>query len=392
MSVQIECICRAGGYNRSCPYVFETDGKMFHTLDGINSNSLPSIYKGNPSQIDGKLGFKRNVQSIGGDSEDSWEREFSDDEISSFVSSMSITKKSSPDPLSIGKSMNDFDPRKSVNQNLKDNCMKIQNLYPETKNDPAFDLTKDKRNTLQKFGSLSMGGKTINDFTINGFTIDVPDVAEKLQELAPLPPSNLPKIFCDDDLNFYHHFYNGLSKLLGKEYISKICNEKVHLDSGETSLCEEIMAFMQGGFSRDDDEITLFVKKVLRSTFRLCESGGPRNTQNGLTVQANLWGFRYIEPRMQLKDAEVCMWISMCYHHYRTLWFDTFKSSGIPGFALEGVAMDIKKERRDDYLEQRDQVYRARVPAAMKRHRGERKVNGQSHLPSNKKRTTTSWF
>jgi hypothetical protein len=56
-----------------------------------------------------------------------------------------------------------------------------------------------------------------------------------------------------------------------------------------------------------------------------------------LIVAANLWGLQYIEPGLEMKEADLKMWLSVNYNHYKTLWFNTFKSAGIPSFALGGV-------------------------------------------------------
>jgi hypothetical protein len=37
------------------------------------------------------------------------------------------------------------------------------------------------------------------------------------------------------------------------------------------------------------------------------------------------------------------MWLANCYNYYRIIWFDTFKSSGVPNFAVEGVVVNTSK-------------------------------------------------
>jgi len=209
-----------------------------------------------------------------------------------------------------------------------------------SKKDTAESLMSSNRVQLRKFESLHLNGKSLTGYSIGGYQINVANTEAVVKKLAPIPPSALPKIFIDDDLNFFHHFFKGIESLLGSQLFTSIINSRHHYESEECDIPKAIAGFMQDSFKAGDNALTLLVKKVLSSTFE--ESSIEEETQSivVLRVVTNLWGFRYIEPGMLLKSADVKMWLSTCRDYYRTLWFDTFKSSGIPEFATEGVILN----------------------------------------------------
>jgi hypothetical protein len=196
---------------------------------------------------------------------------------------------------------------------------------------------------LQKFEALQLNGKSINDYTIGGFRLDLKATAKKVNEIAPLPPNALPKIFIDDNLNFYHHFFKGMEILLGGSKFQEIVDSKIHHEATIEDLPSSVIGFMEAGMCVGDSALTLLVKKVLSSTFEKSVLSDENGQISVLKVASNLWGFRYIEPGMVLQDADIKMWLSNCYSFYRTIWFDTFKSSGVPMFAIEGVIINTAK-------------------------------------------------
>jgi hypothetical protein len=125
--------------------------------------------------------------------------------------------------------------------------------------------------------------------------------------------------------------------LIGRSTLVDLVNTNVYFNEGENLLYGLIEGMIKSGYERTDSDLTLFTKNVLTSTFSIDESLD--NSLNGkhLIVDANLWGLQYIESGMQCKEADLKMWLSICYSYYRGLWFNTFKSAGIPSFALEGV-------------------------------------------------------
>jgi hypothetical protein len=199
------------------------------------------------------------------------------------------------------------------------------------------DMMKGNRTTLKKFEALKIGDQSLTEMSIGGYQIDLTKAAQKAKEIAPLPPAKLPIIFKDGDMNFYHHFFQGLEMLIGRSTLVDLVNTNVYFNEGENLLYGLIEGMIKSGYERTDSDLTLFTKNVLTSTFSIDESLD--NSLNGkhLIVDANLWGLQYIESGMQCKEADLKMWLSICYSYYRGLWFNTFKSAGIPSFALEGV-------------------------------------------------------
>jgi hypothetical protein len=46
--------------------------------------------------------------------------------------------------------------------------------------------------------------------------VDLSKAAQKASEITPLPPARLPIIFTDAEMNFHHHFFQGLEILFGR--------------------------------------------------------------------------------------------------------------------------------------------------------------------------------
>jgi hypothetical protein len=203
--------------------------------------------------------------------------------------------------------------------------------------DDAEAMQKDNRVLLNRFDPLRMNDQSLTGVTIAGFKVDIPMVITKIQELAPLPESKLPNIFVDQDLNFFHHFFKGMEMLLSEALFNTIVRMSRLIENGDVKLITKLHEFMHEGYKEKDTELTVLVKKVLRSTFDTSAVVDKSKPMMGLLVVANLWGFRYIEPGMRVSDAELKMWLHNSYQYYHTLWFDTFKSSGVPAFAREGV-------------------------------------------------------
>jgi hypothetical protein len=198
-------------------------------------------------------------------------------------------------------------------------------------------MTEDNRRILRKFEALQINGESLTGMSIGGYTVDLTKAAQKARDVAPLPPARLPIIFQDDDMNFFHHFFQGLEILLGRDIVLGIVSSTRYYDRTELQLLPLIEKMIKSGYERTDSEITVFAKKVLTSTFEVDEAHDNSSSTRVLIVAANLWGFQYIECGMQCREADLKMWLSICYNHYRTVWFNTFKSTGIPDFALDGV-------------------------------------------------------
>jgi hypothetical protein len=202
---------------------------------------------------------------------------------------------------------------------------------PHLRDDHVF-LSKNRRG-LSKFEPLSIGDKTLTGISIGGYDIDLTAAAQKAREVLPLPPSKLPVIFLDQELNFYHHFFQGLESIFGKDIISEVTTIGYASTFLGNVMIEGLTRLVDAGYEKGDSEIVIFIKKTMNSTFEIKTSHCSTDERAKLLVVANLWGFQYIEPGMQCGPIDICMWLAMCYGHYKTLWFNTFKLTGVPEFS-----------------------------------------------------------
>jgi hypothetical protein len=198
-------------------------------------------------------------------------------------------------------------------------------------------MLKKNRASLRKFEALNIGGQTMTEMSIGGYKVNMEKLAEKAMEVLPLPPSKLPVIFVDEDLNFYHHFFQGMTRALGARQLEEIVKSSRHFDDPQKPLLVCLEDLILSGYERSDDETTILLKKVIGGTFETTSKSRKYQDNDELFVAANLWGFEYIEQGMQCSEADLRMWLSMCYNHYKTIWFNTFKSTGVPEFAMDGA-------------------------------------------------------
>jgi hypothetical protein len=198
-------------------------------------------------------------------------------------------------------------------------------------------MMEKNRNSLNKFEALSLHGQTLTGISIGGFDIDLSKAAEKTMEIVPLPPSKLPIIFADETLNFYHHFFQGMVSKIGQQSVDFITRSEHHYEDDDEILMPFLEDMISSGYEKTDTESVLLLKKVLGSTFEPIEHRQRSDRGPKLKVVANLWGFQYLECGMQMAEVDLKMWFSICYSHYRTIWFNTFKTTGTPSFAHQGT-------------------------------------------------------
>jgi hypothetical protein len=318
-----KCICTRDRYRQDCPYTFEQGGSKFHCIGG----DLRAVRADDDTE-----------------SNDSWENDSVTTGVDGLLDALRTRALSTTSANSVN--VEGAEGRESVQitdtRNVMDGLRFRQGQHQSINRPPMLDeaaqvFLEQNRINLNRFDALKLNGQSINDYSIGGFKLDIKETAAVVKKLVPLPPSALPKIFINDDLNFYHHFFQGTEALLGNEMFRTIVDSRSHYDTNHGALAEAVTGFIQSGMEKKDNAVTMFVKKVLSSTFERSIIENDRLEIPALRVVANLWGFRYIEPHMILKDVDIKMWLSTCYNHYRTLWFDTFKSSGVPLFATEGV-------------------------------------------------------
>lgn len=197
-------------------------------------------------------------------------------------------------------------------------------------------LKSGNRKTLRKFETLNISGKSLTGLSIGGFEVDLNVAAQKAMEVLPMPAAKLPVIFVDEELNFLHHFFQGVTKMLGEHSLNTIAAKKTYYEDEAPVVMNMIEDLILEGYDKSDQEIVVFLKRVLHSTFELTSRSRRARGSEGVRVCANLWGFQYIECGMVMEEQDLQMWLSVSYNQYRTSWFNTFKSSGVPSFSIEG--------------------------------------------------------
>lgn len=194
----------------------------------------------------------------------------------------------------------------------------------------------ENRKILRKFETLKIHDRDLTGLSIGGFEVDLNVAAQKAMEILPMPASKLPIIFVDEELNFLHHFFQGVTRLIGETNMQMITEKKKYYEDEHPVVLGMIEDLILEGYDKGDTEITLFLKKVISSTFELTTRNRKSRGMEKVRVSSNLWGFQYIECGMMMDESDLEMWLATCYGQYRTSWFNTFKSSGVPIFAHEG--------------------------------------------------------
>jgi hypothetical protein len=329
-STEPSCNCSEDGYSPDCPQAFVQNGQILHILNNDNQLKPRKYQKGQDESTKIQM-IERELkvqprQFVKIESGVSRYQEFDDS---------SNSDENEP--------INHLTSDSAYQQALAAVEMSNQLKYEKSKSmlsgnfQSGQDMMKDNREVMKKFEALKIGDQSLTSMSIGGYAIDLRKAAQKAKEVAPLPPAKLPIIFKDSDMNFYHHFFQGLEMLIGRSTLIDLVNTNAYFNEGENLLYGLIEEMIKTGYERSDTELTVFTKTVLTSTFSIDESSEHCISGKHLVVDANLWGLQYIESGMQCKEADLKMWLSICYSHYRMLWFNTFKSSGIPAFALEGV-------------------------------------------------------
>jgi hypothetical protein len=191
--------------------------------------------------------------------------------------------------------------------------------------------------SLDRFKALTLNGMTLTEATIGGYRLDIASLSKKAAAVLPLPPIALPLIFLDTDLNFSHHFFQGLEIIAGRQFIVNLAEVRKYHGDDEIIFGPLIKDLVQSGYMEGDADLVVFVKRVISTTFEILREDSRPGESDVFLVASNFYGFNYIESGMQCREQDLKMWLQSAYSQYRNLWFNAFKSSGVPDFALDGV-------------------------------------------------------
>lgn len=254
--------------------------------------------------------------------------------------------------------------------------------------------------SLDRFKPLVLNGVSMTKATIGGYALDMASMAKQAAKVAPLPPVLLSLIFKDNDLNFMHHFFNGLEVLGGRTFICMIAETGRYAREDIGKIGPLIKALATSGYSENDTDLVVFVKRVLSTTFEVVQAIGEVRHEDRFLVKSNFYGFQYIEAGMPCMEQDLKMWLHSAHMQYRSLWFNAFKSSGIPSFALDGV-QDRYAERHKTTTDQRtedgpQQIRERRSPPRDGRPRRKHTSEGDGQAlvlkdKSGKKRAASFW-
>lgn len=318
-----QCVCTDAGYSPDCPQAFMQGGQLLHTIDN-ETRLKPRRYTGSDDSDNDVLQGKNPyhaldfLESVPG---------------SPRASNHSIsTDPKSTDQMVLGRQL----PVSPIPEPL---VPRAWNQVPDHERmyKTDFDLQTQNRVTLEKFEPLKVDGKGLNEVTIGGYTLDMDKIQVRVAAFVPLPPVTLPRIFADDGLNFAHHFSQGLDVLVGRPFMTEVMSKSIQSESDSKKILPTLKSIIKSGHKDGDQDLHTFVKRVLCATFDTAPESGSSSGRDGLLVAANLYGFPYLEQGMHCTDAHLRMWLHLTYAEYKVKWFNSFKSAGLPSFALEGV-------------------------------------------------------
>lgn len=333
-----KCLCSEKGYAPDCPQAFFQGGKLMHTLEGENQLKPRSYELPNEQRAIEDGSQQLDLRS-----------QYNLPQYEESTAESSFRRPPTP-------SSSDDDTRIAPLQLVRhERAGEVSQASSPAVNNRFFteeDMRVKERVTLDRFKPLSIGKETMTEVSIGGYKLDLAKVATKAIQFIELPPVCLPLIFMDKELNFNHHFFQGMEMLLGRETMESMTSNVKHSDSDKKKLLPTIKKLITVGYLDTDNELTVFVKRVLSFTFETLPPAKVSPDGDALLVGTNLYGFQYIEQGMLCKDAELRMWLHIESMRFKMSWFNAFKSSGIPKFATDGVQdryeseLNAKKEKR----------------------------------------------
>jgi len=332
---QSKCICTTQGYAPDCPQAFMQNGTLMHTLAGEHQLKPRCYDIPEPLQM-------AHSKTDSGSAEDNLDMK-------------DLSVNYDDNRIESGSPMHAQTDQHAIMRMPERSGFQIDSFRnrAETQADYTWatdtDMKQSNRQELPNFNPLQYQGKTMTEATIGGFRLNMDVAQKKVTEFVPLPPVCLPLIFVDKDLNFSHHFFQGMDILLGKKYMERVVTQEKYSEYDPKKILPALKQLIMSGAKPGDTELTMFVKRVLSGTFDTLPEASINPDQDELIVAVNMWGFQYLEPSMRCRDADLRMWLHMSHMKYKVCWFNAFKSSGIPKFALLGV-QDRYESKGDEQL------------------------------------------
>jgi hypothetical protein len=315
--VKKDCDCSLSGYSLSCPHVRKHGTHAHHPFNRSDSKA---------DMGDTGIGWKPL-------------------KLAYDQASINMGEKYSHPSKANDESDSGLDDEDHVREESDYHKVGSSKISKKTTMMTGNSMMHEHRKLLRKFEPLHINGDSLNTLSIGGYAVDITKAAQKASEVVPLPAVRLPIIFQDDNLNFYHHFFQGLEIILGRDIVCDIVSEDLYYAGSGMRLTSMTEEMLKKGYEKTDTEVTVFTKRVMTSTFEIIESHNKYDKVTSFNVAANLWGFQYIESGMICKEPDLRMWMSMSYSQYKTSWFNAFKSAGVPSFAHHGVQSRYEKPK-----------------------------------------------
>jgi len=310
------CTCSRDGYSPDCPQSFYQNGVLLHTISG-ETKLKPRTYGPPPGSGHATPGIGQRLIAASDEAQ-------SVDNLLQSVENLVLDKQGT---IPAGAASDNFNGARKTPYSTDEDLSYSSSEY----------LRMGQHNSLDRFKPLSLNGVTMTQATIGGYQLDIEAVAKRAAKVIPLPPVALPLIFRDTDLNFCHHLFQGLDILGGRELITSIAESGTYHAKDKDLISPLVSLLISSGYIENDSELAIFVKRVFSVTFESVSPGSSKQESSLFRVVSNFYGFQYIEHGMLCREQDLKMWLHSSYVHYRMLWFNAFKSSGVPAFALEGV-------------------------------------------------------
>jgi len=215
------CTCTVEGYSPYCPQAFVQGGKVLHVLDEQDQLKPRKYEKSDLHTIEKEekltprffiqKGKDERARALGLEDQgkDKDQEPLKNDSYDKYLKFN--TRKDSVSSSSLESA---FEEVENCLDDSPSQAVVKQHKMGRGYLSYDYDMQENNRDPLPKFEALKINNQSINEVTIGGFPVDLRAAAEKVREIIPLPPVRLPVIFLDKDMNFFHHFFQGMDMLI----------------------------------------------------------------------------------------------------------------------------------------------------------------------------------